>query len=93
MRHETSVASPKSLGVLKKFGARLFDFRQITVFSLGYRLSRHKITIQYKNYGVAIAPWLRLCLMTQIQVGTHYFQSPGPYHKDNHTAQDKNGWS
>jgi len=71
----------------------MFDFGQMTVFPLGYRLSRHKMTIFYKNFGVAIAPWLRLCLKTQSWVGTHCFQPPGPYHKGNHTAQDKKGWS
>jgi len=39
----------------------MFDFRRITLFCLGYHLSKHKITVHAKNFGRGIAPWLRLC--------------------------------
>jgi len=29
----------------------MFDFRQITLFVLGYRLSKHKMTICSKHFG------------------------------------------
>jgi len=40
----------------------MFDFMRVTVFCLGNRLSKHKITRYVKNLGV-MAPWLRLCFM------------------------------
>jgi len=33
------------------FGEKCFDFRRITLFCLGYRLSKHKMTIYAKNFG------------------------------------------
>jgi len=38
------------------------DFRRITLFYLGYCLSRHKMTICSENLGGPWSPWLRLCL-------------------------------
>jgi len=38
----------------------MFDFSRATVFSLGYRLSKRKMTTYSKNVGV-MTPWLRLC--------------------------------
>jgi len=50
----------------KKFGgAKMLDFRQITLFCFGYRLFKHKMIICFENFGAAIAPeapWLR-CLL------------------------------
>jgi len=42
-------------------GVQKFDFRRVTVFCLGYRPSKHKMTRYAKNLGV-MAPWLRLSL-------------------------------
>ena len=45
-------------------GAKMFDFRRITLFYLEKRLSKHKMTIFSKNLVGAMAPltpWLRLC--------------------------------
>jgi len=33
-------------------GKKMFDFRRITLFCLGYRISRHKMSISSKNWGV-----------------------------------------
>jgi len=38
------------------WGAKVFDFRWATVFCLGYRLSKHKMTRYAKNVG-GMAPW------------------------------------
>jgi len=46
----SSVASPKNLGGAKRVGGgKMFDFRRITLFCLGYRLSNHKMTICSEN--------------------------------------------
>jgi len=46
-----SVASPKIREGPKNLGwAKVFDFRRITLFRLGYRLSKHKITICSENF-------------------------------------------
>ena len=37
----------------------MFDFRRITLFCLGYRLSKHKMTICSKNLG-GMAPLAHL---------------------------------
>jgi len=45
-------------------GAKMFDFRRIGLFCLGYRLSKHKITICSKHFGGhgSLGPsWLHLC--------------------------------
>ena len=52
-------SQPKNWG-----GAKMFDFRQITLFSLEKRLSKHKMTIFSKNlgeHGLFRPHWLRLC--------------------------------
>jgi len=36
-------------------GAKMLDFRQITLFCLESRLSKHKMTIRFKNLGGAMA--------------------------------------
>jgi len=36
---------------------KMFDFRQITLFSLEKRLSKHKMTISYKNFLGGMAPF------------------------------------
>jgi len=46
----TSVDSPKILGE-NLGGVKMFDFRRITLFCLGYCFSRHKMTICSKNWG------------------------------------------
>jgi len=40
-----------SLAGPKFGGSKMFYFRRITLFSLGYRLSMHKMTICFKNFG------------------------------------------
>jgi len=35
----------------------MFDFRPVTLFSLGYRLSKHKMTIFAKNLEGSMTPW------------------------------------
>jgi len=40
----------------KIWGAKMFDFSQITLFSLEKRLSKHKMTIFSKNLGGAMVP-------------------------------------
>ena len=53
-------SQPKNFG-----GAKMFDFRRITLFCLEKRLSKHKMTIFSKNWGwhgfFRPPPWLRLC--------------------------------
>jgi len=46
-------SQPKFLGRggQKIGGSKMFDLRQITLFCLRYRLSKHKITIYAKNLG------------------------------------------
>jgi len=45
-------SQPKILGGQKIWGrAKLFDFRRITLLSLGYRLSKHKMTTYAKIWG------------------------------------------
>jgi len=50
----SSVASPKCGGGEEKFGRgdEMFDFRRITLFGLGYRLSGHKTMICSKDLEV-----------------------------------------
>jgi len=43
MHRDSSVARPKIWGV------KMFDFRRITLFCLGYRFSKHKITMCAEN--------------------------------------------
>jgi len=53
------------------WGAKMFDFRRITLFWLEKRLSKHKMTMFSKNLGVGMAPlpplWLRLCSYPQVK--------------------------
>jgi len=35
----------------------MFDFKLATVFCLGYRLSKHKITTYFKKLWGGMAPW------------------------------------
>jgi len=51
----SSVAEQKFGGVKRFEGAKMFDFRRKTLFCLGYRLSKHKMTIYSKHLG-AIVP-------------------------------------
>jgi len=54
----SGVASPKN------WGGKMFDFRQITLFCLRYRFSKHKMTIYAKHlreHGPLGLTWLRLC--------------------------------
>jgi len=46
----------KNLGEQKILGAKIFDFRRITLLCLEKRLSKHKMTIFSKNVGGAMAP-------------------------------------
>ena len=50
----SGVASPKIGKGKKIWGVKMFDCRRITLFCLGKRLSKHKITIFSKNFG---GPW------------------------------------
>jgi len=51
VRH-SSVASPKFWEGPKQFGEdKMFDFRRITRFCLGYRVSKHKMTAASKHTG------------------------------------------
>jgi len=66
--HRSGVVSPKIWE-----GAKMVDFRRITLFCLEKHLSKHKMAIFSKNFG-GMAPlsphWLRLCstvLRCQIQ--------------------------
>jgi len=55
----------KNLGEQKILGAKIFDFRRITLFCLEKRLSKHKMTIFSKMLGepwLLCPPWLRLWL-------------------------------
>jgi len=48
----------KNLGGVKNFGgAKMFDFRRITLFCLEKRLSKHKTTIFSKNFWGGIPLW------------------------------------
>ena len=66
--HRSGVVSPKIWE-----GAKMVDFRRITLFCLEKRLSKHKMAIFSKNLGgmACLSPhWLRLCstvLRCQIQ--------------------------
>jgi len=42
---------PKNLGAKNVGGAKMFDFRRITIFCLEKRVSRHKMTVFSKNLG------------------------------------------
>jgi len=45
-------SQPRTLGVPKALGrAKMFGFRQITLFSFEKCLSKHKVTIFSKNFG------------------------------------------
>ena len=60
---QNSVAPQKSLGRQKIWGTKMFNFRRKTLFCLGYRLSKRKITLFSKNLGgitLLADPWLRL---------------------------------
>jgi len=41
----------------RNWGAKMFDFRQTTLFCLEKRLSKHKMTICSKNFGGAWPLW------------------------------------
>ena len=45
----------------KFLGGKMLDFRQITLFYLEKRLSKHKMTIFSKTLGEPWPLWLRLC--------------------------------
>ena len=64
-------SQPKHLGGQKIWGAKMFDFRRVTLFCLEKRLSKHKMTIFSKNWGVWLlcAPWLRLWLWLHLRLG------------------------
>jgi len=47
----SDVASPETGGGQKVWGAKMFDFRRITLFCLEKRLSKHKMTTFSKNLG------------------------------------------
>jgi len=59
----SGVASPKVLG------AKMFEFRRITLFCLEKCLSKHKTTTCSRNFVGAMAPvallWLRLCALVK----------------------------
>jgi len=62
----SGVASPKVWRGTKIWGVgKMFDFRRITLFCLGKRLSKHKVAIFSKSFWGAMAslapPRLRLC--------------------------------
>jgi len=62
----SGVTSPKILGG-GRLGGKMLDFRQISLFCLEKRLSKHKMTIFSKSLGghSPFRPhWLRLCLET-----------------------------
>jgi len=42
---------------LKILGAKMFNFRRTTLFCLGYRFTKHKMTIYAKNLWGAMTPW------------------------------------
>jgi len=48
-------SQPKNLGGSKNWGAKMFDFKRITLFCLEKCLSKHKMTIFSENFGGA---WL-----------------------------------
>jgi len=64
----SGVGSPEILGGPKKFcGAKMFDFRRITLFCLEKRLSKHKMTIFSENlWGMAPLPPLATPMATTI---------------------------
>jgi len=53
----SGVASPKILGGQNIWGAKMFDFRRMTLFCLEKRLSKHKMTIFSKNLGWGHGPF------------------------------------
>ena len=61
----SGVANPKFGGGQKILrGAKMLDFRRITLFCLEKRLSKHKMTMFSKHFGgpsLLCPPWLRLC--------------------------------
>ena len=63
----SGVGSPKTWGGRKFWGAKVYDFRGITLFYLEKCPSKHKMTIFSKNVGgmaPLAPPWLRLCIAT-----------------------------
>jgi len=58
LEDNSGVASPEIWGGPKDLGvAKMFDFRQITLFSLEKCLSKHKMTIFSENWGGGLAPF------------------------------------
>ena len=49
-------SQPKHFLGEKIWGAKMFDFRRTTLFCLGKRFSKHKMTIFSKNVWGGIAP-------------------------------------
>ena len=54
LRQSSGVPSPNIWGLQKIWGAKMFDFRRISLFCMEKRLSKHKMTIFSKNLG---GPW------------------------------------
>jgi len=64
-------SQPKHLAGSKIWGAKMFDFRQITLFCLGCRLSKHKITVcsdNFERHG-HLGPSLATPMNTVINIG------------------------
>jgi len=60
----SGVASPKIC-----WGGKMFDFRRIALFCLGYSVSKHKMNAYAKNFGDSWppwTPWLRLCCVVRV---------------------------
>jgi len=63
LNDKKSVTWQNSVASIKVCGAKMFNSRRKTLFWLGYRLSKHKMTLFSKNLGgmtLLADPWLRL---------------------------------
>jgi len=59
-------------GATKFRGAKMFDFRQATVFCLGYRPSKHKMTRYANNLG-GVVPWAPLATLMHLFFSLKHF--------------------
>jgi len=49
-------------------GGEMFDFRRATLFRLGYRLSKHKMTRYANNFGGSMAHWVPCLRLARLVV-------------------------
>jgi len=68
---------------LKFWGGKIFNFRQITLFCMGYHLSRHKMTIYAKHFG-GHGPQVRFFIYIQLRIQI-FLPKPNSYCVTSHS--------